>query len=150
MSAATDNKFAKFSDDKIVMEYQRLRGEKLAAKEVYDKVATKLDGRMDQLEMELLRRLNERGQKSFRTDHGTVYREMTIKPSAADWAVIYGWIEEDPERFEILEKRLTKKFVMSYMEEHGVINERTGEKELGEPPPGVNAIREYVARVRKV
>ena len=68
---------------------------------------------------------------------------------AADWQTIYRWVLKDEERLNMFEKRISKKFVVDFMKEHGSISEETGETTLGDPPPGVNIHREFVARVRK-
>lgn len=93
---------------------------------------------MDKLKTHMLAQLNSIGGKSIATDHGTVYRTEKLRPSAADWNVVYGWIMADPERFEVLEKRLKPTFVKQFMED----NE-------GQIPPGINVHREYEVTVRR-
>jgi hypothetical protein len=144
-----ENPLAKYSDDAIVKEVRRQKDLKAVADDAYNRQDAKFKNAIGRLENELLRRMLERGNKGFRTEYGTVYKEEVFKPSCADWQVVYDWVLEDPDRFSIFEKRLTKKFVVDYMEHSATTNELTGERELGPPPPGVNVLREFVARVRK-
>lgn len=149
MSEETENELAKFSDDVIVKEYTRIRDEKEAATSAYKKADAHFKMKLDKLGLELLMRMQKRGNKGFRTEYGSVYREEDFKPSAADWSTIYEWAMKDAERLNMFEKRISKKFVVDYMKEHGSIDEETGETTLGSPPPGVNIHREFIARVRK-
>jgi hypothetical protein len=74
---------------------------------------------------------------SVATPSGTFYRQEEVKPSASDWDALYRWIAENNE-FEMLERRITKKAVVAFME-----------KNEGRLPPGVSVHREYVVRVRQ-
>ena len=144
-----ENPLAKFSDDIVVREYVRIRDEKEAATSAYKKQDATFKMKLDKLGLELLSRMQARKNKGFRTEFGQVYREEDFKPSAADWQTIYRWVLKDEERLNMFEKRISKKFVVDFMKEHGSISEETGETTLGDPPPGVNIHREFVARVRK-
>ena len=92
----------------------------------------------NKLKVLMLELLNSIGGKSIATEHGTVYRTEKIRPSAADWSAVYSWIMADPDRFEILERRLKSTFVKQFMDE----NE-------GMLPPGVNVHREFEVSVRR-
>lgn len=144
-----ENPLARFSDDVLVREYVRIRDEKEMASAEFRKRDAHFKLKLDKLSLELLSRMQKRGNKGFRTEYGLVYKEEDFKPSAADWTTIYDWVQKDAERFGMFEKRISKKFVVDYMKEHGSIDEDTGETSLGSPPPGVNIHREFVARVRK-
>jgi hypothetical protein len=105
----------------------------------------------------------------------SVYREEDIIPSAENWSEVYHWIMQDvieeiihcakippkyhepvrtafrtlePERFELLEKRIKKGTVKEHMEATATYSEETGLKVLGSPPPGVRVLREFSAQVR--
>jgi hypothetical protein len=97
-----------------------------------------LEAAQSKLKAAMLHVMNVTGGDSVRTSHGTIIRTLKIKPSAADWSAIYGWIVENPERFELLEKRVKSTFVSQYMDEHE-----------GQLPPGVNVHQEYEISVRR-
>lgn len=124
--------------DKVVQAYTAIRDARDIRRRAYEAEDLILEGDQQKLKVLMLSLLNATGANSIATDHGTVYRSQKIKPSAADWSTIYAWIAANPDRFEILEKRLKSTFVKDYMEE----NE-------GEIPPGVNVLREYEVSVRK-
>lgn len=163
------------SDDLIVKTYLKIRKARADASSEAAKVDSGFKSQLETLEQELLRRMRERNNTGFRTEYGSVFREMDFKPSAENWDEVYHWIVDEvvdkalertglapsvkdnvkyafkmvqPERFEILEKRLKKTTIGDYMEAHHTIDDETGEKLLGAPPPGVKVLREYVARVR--
>lgn len=124
--------------DKVVEAFSALRDQRTAKRHAWEAEDAKLEEQQAKLKAVMLDLLNTTGAKSIATDHGTVYRTEKIKPSAADWNVVYGWIVDDPERFELLEKRLKPTFVKQFMEEHD-----------GAIPPGVNIHREYEVTVRR-
>lgn len=123
---------------KIVQAYSAIRDARTAKRQAFDKEDLALEEDQRKLKVLMLELLNATDAKSIATDYGTVYRSEKIKPSAADWTAIYGWIAEDPERFELLEKRLKSTFVKEFMEEHE-----------GAIPPGVNVHREFEVSVRR-
>ena len=98
---------------------------------------TKIKAEDAVLEAEMLRRLTERKAKNVRTDSGTFFKEEVLHASCNDWGALYRWTAEN-DAFEILHKRVSEKFVKTYLEKHE-----------GHLPPGVSTRREYVVRVRK-
>lgn len=124
--------------DVLVAAYTAIRNARSAAKAAFDKKDAELEDDMAKLRAVILAQMNASGATSIKTEHGTAYRTLKTKPSAADWSAIYSWIKEDPERFELLEKRLKPTFINQYMEEHD-----------GAIPPGINVLREYEVAVRK-
>lgn len=96
----------------------------------------KIKGFIETVGNRLLKRLNTQGVKSMRAASGTFYKEEVHRPSCSDWSVFYKWIAET-DSFEALEKRVTKKFIVDYLER---------EKAL---PPGVSLNSHFEARVRK-
>jgi hypothetical protein len=163
------------SDDALVSAYINIRTARAKANSDANKVDAEFKEKLEVINAELLRRMNERHNTGFRTEYGSVHREEDFKPSAENWVEVYQWIMDDaietaldrtglapsvrenvknalktvtPERFEILEKRLKKTTISEYMKEHASLDEETGERVLGAPPPGVRVLREYVAVVR--
>lgn len=124
--------------DKVVEAFSAIRDARTAKRKAWEKVDLELEEDQRKLKVLMLELLNATGAKSIATEHGTVYRTEKVKPSAADWKAIHDWILEDPDRFELLEKRLKSTFVKTYMEEHE-----------GHIPPGINVHREYEISVRR-
>lgn len=123
---------------KVAQAYTAIRDARTAKKRAWEKEDLALEEDQDKLKALMLQVMNAGGLQSVRTDYGTIYRTQKLKPSAADWAAVYEWIAADPDRFEMLEKRLKATFVQQYMEEND-----------GALPPGVNAHREYEVAVRR-
>lgn len=122
----------------VVQVFTTIRDARTAKRKAWEEEDLKLEEDQHKLKVLMLQLLNETGAKSINTDYGTVYRSEKIKPSAADWTAIYAWIAANPERFELLEKRLKSTFVKEFMEE----NE-------GAIPPGINVHREFEVSVRR-
>lgn len=124
--------------DRVVQAFNAIKDARTAKRHAWEAEDLALEQDQDKLKVLMLELLNNIGGKSIATDHGTIYRTEKIRPSAADWNTVYAWIVADPERFELLEKRLKATFVKQFMEENdGVI------------PPGVNVHREYEVAVRR-
>lgn len=124
--------------DRVVGAYNAIRDARAARRHLYDKEDALLEEDQQKLKVLMLELLNATGAKSIATEVGTVYRTEKVKASAADWKAVYDWITENPERFELLEKRIKPTFVKQFMEE----NE-------GRTPPGVNVHREFEVSVRR-
>jgi hypothetical protein len=129
---------AEINLDRVVQAYNAIRDARTVRRHAWEAADTELEKEQDTLKVMMLALLNQIGGKSIATEHGTIYRAEKVRPSAADWNVVYSWVVADPERFEVLEKRLKATFVKQYMDE----NE-------GVPPPGVNVHREYEVAVRR-
>jgi hypothetical protein len=123
---------------KLAQVYSSIRDARTEKRRAWEAEDLVLEEDMHKLKVMMLAALNATDAKSINTEYGTVYRSEKLKPSAADWTTIYTWIAEDPDRFELLEKRLKSTFVKEYME----ANE-------GAIPPGVNAHREFEVSVRR-
>lgn len=124
--------------DKVVQVFSAIRDARTAKRHAWEAEDAALEADQDKLKQLMLAILNQTGAESIRTEHGTAYRTMKVKPSAADWSAIYAWIMADPERFELLEKRVKATFVKQFMEENN-----------GAAPPGINVLREYEVSVRR-
>jgi rubrerythrin len=126
--------------EKLTKAYIAIRDKRAEIKKAFDAEYGDLGDKLTRLEAELLRFLQDNKTESLRTEYGTVYRQEEVKPSCADWAALDAWEKNHPEinASDIMEKRLSKKFITEYMEAND-----------GALPPGVNIYREYVARVRR-
>ena len=117
--------------------YVKIRDARGALKKQYEEEDIKLKAKLERLEAEMLRFLQENNTDSVKTVHGTFYRQEEITPTGADWDALYKWIAQN-DAFDALERRIKKGFVKEYMETHE-----------GGVPPGVSVYREYVVRVRR-
>lgn len=124
--------------DRLTAVFASIRDHRAAKRREWEAADALLETDMQRIRAVMLDMLNNTGAKSIATAHGTVYRTEKIRPSAADWSAVYAWIVADPDRFELLEKRLKPTFVKQFMEEN--------ENAL---PPGVNVHREFEVSVRK-
>jgi len=124
--------------DKLVQAHQTIKEVRAAKRRAYEAEDAKLEADQNKIKVYLLSVLNQTGSKSIATEHGTVYRTEKIRPSAADWKAVYDWIMQDPDRFELLEKRVKSTFISTYMEEND-----------GAIPPGINVLREFEVSVRR-
>lgn len=125
---------------KLTKAFVAIRDRRAEIKAAFDEEYNSLGLKMDRLAAELLRSLQEQKADSIRTEFGTVFRQEEVKPSCSDWSALDAWEKAHPEysASDILEKRVSKKFITAYMEAHD-----------GAVPPGVSVYREYVARVRR-
>ena|GEM_PF-2197456 len=124
--------------DRLVQAFNAIKDARTVRRHAWEAEDLALEQDQDKIKLVMLDTLNRLGGKSIATDHGTIYRTEKIRPSAADWNVVYDWIIADPDRFEVLEKRLKAVFVKQYMEDNA-----------GAAPPGVNVHREYEVAVRR-
>jgi len=123
--------------------YLKIREARKAKTAEYEKEDARLKEQLATLEAAMMAKLDADKVTSTKTEFGTVYKQVDIKPSASDWAAFYRWIAEDPDRFEFLQKRITIEPVKTYMEDH------KDEDDNPMLPPGVSVMRTYVVRVRQ-
>ncbi len=124
--------------NRVVQAYTAIKDARTARRHAWEKEDLALEEDQTKLRQVMLHILNSNGAQSIKTDNGTAYRKLKLKPSVADWAAFFAWVREDPDRFEAMEKRIKASFVGEFMEQ----NE-------GQLPPGVNAHREYEVAVRR-
>lgn len=124
--------------DALVSAYRNIGDARAAKRHAWEAEDAQLEAGQKLLKAHMLDLLNQTGSKSIATTAGTVFRTEKLKASAADWTAIYSWIVADPDRFELLEKRLKPTFVKQYMEETS-----------GAIPPGVSVHREFEVSVRR-
>ena len=122
---------------RVVNAFINIRDARAKLKQEFEAKDDELKASQLKLEAVLLGHLNERSIENVRTEAGTFYRQVDIKPSCADWDALNKWVAEN-DAWDVYERRLKKTFVSQYMEAH--------EDAL---PPGVNVHREYVVRVRR-
>lgn len=123
--------------DRLAKAFINLRDARAELKKKFTAEDEDLKAKQEIINSEMLRFLNETGQKSASTESGTVYKQEEITPTGSDWDAFYRWVVQH-DAFEALEKRIKKGFIKEYMEAHE-----------GGIPPGVSVYREYVVRVRR-
>jgi hypothetical protein len=125
---------------KITKAYVAIRDRRAEIKKAFDTEYADLGEKLARLSAELLRLMQNQNSDAIRTEFGTVYRQEEVKPSCSDWSALDAWEKANPDinASDILEKRVSKKFITEYMENND-----------GALPPGISIYREYVARVRR-
>ena len=124
--------------DRVVQAFNAIKDARTVKRHAWEAEDLALEQDQDKLKVLMLELLNRIGGKSIATEHGTVYRSEKLRAGAADWSAVYAWIMADPDRFELLEKRIKATFIKQFMDE----NE-------GAIPPGVNVHREFEVSVRR-
>lgn len=124
--------------DRVVQAYMAIKDHRTARRHEWEQIDQQLEADEQRLKAVMLQIMNTTGAESIRTEHGTAIRTLKTKPSAADWSAIYAWIMADPDRFELLEKRVKATFVKDFMDANG-----------GMTPPGVNVHQTYEISVRR-
>lgn len=122
---------------KMVRVYLKMREARTELKRQYEAQDSELKGKMEKLEVAMLRFLNENKIENVATPAGTFYKQEEVTPTGSDWEAFYDWVKRN-DAFDALERRIKKTFVKEYMETNG-----------GAVPPGVSVFREHVVRVRR-
>jgi len=126
------------SIEKRVKLYIRTRSAKSAAQKVFDEQEAQFKVIMDLCENTMLREADTQGVTGFTTPWGTTYAAETMKLSIADDTAFEGFLRAQANPFLFFERRISSTHVQKFMELSG-----------GLLPPGLNAFRERVMRVRK-
>ena len=122
--------------DQLVAEYITTR-DMIKAIEIEQKKALEpLKGALEQLNINLLERLNQVGGNSIATDSGTVYRTEKKSASLADPKAFMDYVLEN-DAFDLLDRKANVTAVAEFIKENNT------------PPPGVNFSSTYVVGVRR-
>lgn len=122
--------------DQIVAAYLKLRTKKKAVETAAEEEVRVIKEKMAKLESWLLEQANTQGVTSFKTVHGTAFVTTTDYANVADWDAVLGFIKSK-QAFDMLERRVSKTAVRSYLDAHG------------EVPAGVNYGTRLEVNVRK-
>lgn len=122
---------------KMVKAYIKMRQARADLKKKFEEEDKSIKEKMDIIEAEMLRQMQDSGIDSIKTPSGTFYRQEEVTPAGSDWNAFYNWVR-DNDAFDALERRIKKTFIKEYMDAHD-----------GGIPPGVSVYREYVVRVRR-
>lgn len=121
--------------DKAVRAFINIRKAKAEAMREAEKVDAEFEAKLERLRVYFLTHLNATNAKASRTEAGTFFKKLKVSPSAASWEVIYAYIKEH-DAFDMLERRIKKKFVTDYRKLNNAL------------PPGVNIHEEWEVQVR--
>jgi len=128
--------------DMLVEKYIELRDRRAAAKRAYEENDARFKEGMEILEGKLKSILDETGQTSGKTRHGTFFRTHTTSATVADWEKMLDFIRKN-EQWGLLERRVSKSRVVELMEE------RADGSYTNPPPPGVNFTRFETVQIRR-
>jgi len=93
--------------------------------------------KQNKIEVEFLRRFDERGIDNVSSrEFGTAYRSTRSSATVADWEAILAHVKEQ-EAWELLEHRVNKKAIMQFREVHDDL------------PPGINWSEAQVVNFRR-
>lgn len=133
--SAAETSIAPPDYEKAVRAFINIRTAKAAAMREAEKEDEKYEVMLNRLRIYFLEHLNSTNTKASRTDAGTFFKKLKVSPSAASWEVVYAYIKEH-DAFDMLERRIKKKFVTDYRKLHKAL------------PPGVNVHEEWEVQVR--
>lgn len=122
--------------DELIDRYVTIRDGKAEQDAEHKKKMARFTNALQKLEEEMLRRLDEDGEDSKKTPHGTCYRSVKTTAKVADRESFLGFVAEH-NAWNFIESRVNGKEVEKYVEEHGDL------------PPGVTTSRFTKVGVRR-
>jgi len=128
--------------DTLTAKYVELRDRKAEIEKKAEDDKRKLTTIMDAIELKIKEIMHEQGSTSIKTPHGTAYIAYKESVTVADWEATLNYITSN-ERWDMLERRVSKTTVKSIMDE-----DKDGNY-LNPPPPGVNFSRFETVNVRR-
>lgn len=124
--------------EELVADYLEIRRMRESLKANYESQDEELKDAMESIKEALLAICNENNQNRFKTNSGTVTRQVKDRFFCTDWDNFKKFIEREGS-IDLLERRIHQRNFKEFM------SERAGDG----LPPGVNALREYDIVVRK-
>jgi len=124
--------------EELVSDYLEIRRMRESLKANYESQDEELKDAMESIKEALLAICNENNQNGFKTDSGTVTRQVKERYFCTDWDNFRKFVENEGS-IDLLERRIHQRNFKEFM------SERAGDG----LPPGVNALREYDIVVRK-
>lgn len=130
-------KITELSDSQMLKLFIGLRDRRAQRKAAYEDDDAGDRNKQDKIEVEFLRRFNERDIDNVSSRGvGTAYRSTRASATVADWDQLFDFIQTN-EAFEMLERRVNKTAVQQYKDEHADL------------PPGVNWNETQVINFRR-
>jgi hypothetical protein len=124
--------------EELVSDYLEIRRMRESLKAKYDAEDEQFKEAMEEIKAAILAICNENNQNGFKTDSGTVTRQVKERYFCTDWDNFRKFVENEGS-IDLLERRIHQRNFKEFM------SERVGDG----LPPGVNALREYDIVVRK-
>jgi hypothetical protein len=124
--------------EELVSDYLEIRRMRESLKADYESQDEELKDAMDTIKEAILAICNENNQNGFKTDSGTVTRQVKERYFCTDWDNFRKFVENEGS-IDLLERRIHQRNFKEFM------SERVGDG----LPPGVNALREYDIVIRK-
>ena len=124
----------KLSD--LVAKYIEARDRKAQLKAEYDMKASRLEEKMEKIEVKLLEVFDQTGMDSVKTEFGTAYTSTRSSASVADREAFMEFVRSNDE-WPLLEVRASKTAVEQYKDAHADL------------PPGINWREERVVNIRR-
>lgn len=121
--------------NKVIEAYRELREQRAALADEFKTIDADLKGRMEALEVALLKHMDKVGTSQLKTPSGMAYIETLKTPTCGDWQALYAYIVEN-NRFDLLQKRLGATAIKDLHED------------TGELPPGVTMLQERCVRFK--
>lgn len=122
--------------DEVVATYVKLRDKKEALEAATKEKTKGIAAQLDKIEAWLIEQAQAQGVTSFKTAHGTAFLATTDFASVGNWDEVLKFIREH-ETYEMLERRVSKKAVRSYIDEYKAV------------PNGVNYGTQLNVQVRR-
>lgn len=124
--------------DQLARVYLKMRARVAEITKVYEEEAERIKAQQHTVAMAMKDIMQATGQKSAKTDHGTIILSTKTRYVAQDWDAMKRFII-DNDAVDLLERRIAQKNMGEFLENNpGVV------------PPGLNTMTEVDVSVRKV
>lgn len=124
--------------EELVSDYLEIRRMRESLKANYESQDEELKDAMESIKEALLAICNENNQNGFKTDSGTVTRQVKERYFCTDWDNFRKFVENEGS-IDLLERRIHQRNFKEFI----------SSRQADGLPPGVNALREYDIVVRK-
>ena len=125
-----------FDTEELVADYLEIRRARDMLKNEYELQDEELKLALEKIKISLLAICNENNQNGFKTDSGTVTRQVKDRFYCTDWDNFKKFVETEGS-IDLLERRISQKNFKEFMNDRESL------------PVGINAMREYDIIVRK-
>ena len=123
--------------DRLAKVYLKMRGRLGEITKAYESEAEDLKAKQHEVALAMKDIMQATGQKSAKTDHGTIILSTKTRYVAQDWDAMKRFII-DHDAVDLLEKRIAQKNMSEFLNDNpGVV------------PPGLNTMTEVDVSVRK-
>jgi len=124
------------TDDRLVRVFRKIRATISDETKKYEAVVSRLKDQQKQIEVELLRRLHERGATQTKTEEGTAFISEVMTANIAEDAAFRKFVLDTGD-IDFFQRRISITHLKEYMKEH--------EEQI---PPGLNIFKELNINVR--